>query len=91
MNALFLKKPRGAIEMKRLLNHSACRGSWYNNLTALAKSKISTHKRNLYHKLRISKEIRPAAGASAAAQGARDYGIMNPSIMLAALPSGRVH
>ena len=63
MNALFLKKPRGAIEMKRLLNHSACRGSWYNNLTALAKSKILTPERTLYHKLRISKEIRPATAA----------------------------
>ena len=49
---------------------------WYNNLTALAKSKISTPERTLYHKLRISKEIRPAAGASAVAQGARDYGII---------------
>ena len=67
MNALFLKKPRGAIEMKRLLNHSACRGSWYNNLTALAKSKILAPERTLYHKLRISKEIRPAAAASALA------------------------
>ena len=64
---------------------------WYNNLTALAKSKISTPERTLYHKLRISKEIRPAAGASVAAQGARDYGIMNPSIMIAALPRGKIH
>ena len=63
MNALVLKKPRGAIEMKRLLNHSACRGSWYNNLTALAKSKILAPERTLYHKLRISLEIRPAAAA----------------------------
>ena len=37
----------------------------------------------MYHKLRISKEIRPAAATAAAAQGARNYGIMNPSIMIA--------
>ena len=81
----------GVVERKGSLNRRFLFGSWYNNLTALAKSKISTPERTLYHKLRISKEIRPAAAASAAAQGARDYGIMNPSIMTAVLPSGRVH
>ena len=61
---------------------------WYNNLTALAKSKILTPEKTLYHKLRISKEIRPAAATAAAAQGARNYGIMNPSIMIAATSEG---
>ena len=66
----------GVAERKGSLNHRWLLGLWYNNLTALAKSKISTPERTLYHKLRISKEIRPAAGASAVAQGARDYGII---------------
>ena len=41
---------------------------WYNNLTALAEQEISTPERTLYHKLRISKEIWPAAAVSAAAK-----------------------